>query len=322
MVDDIAGRIRYWRERRGLSRRACAELAGYSEGWLKKIEQGQRRIDRLPVLDQLARVLRVPLAELLGEPASAGQRADAGVAELADDQEVHAVDVDVVMPVVLRHLRSEDDQVLRLFLGLQARLGGDDLYLPLARHAERLSASLQTRMSRQRLATLGRLLQMAGWLAIDSNRHRAARQHLAAALYVAHEVDDTALAASALAYMSLQQVYLHDHAKALSLARTAAETTHASVSPLVGAMLGTRLARAYARLGGRRECVAALDRAYGNLSKAGGSEEPVWITYVDEVEVSAQAGACYLDLGMTAEADQYLQKSTGTHEAAGPGADP
>jgi tetratricopeptide (TPR) repeat protein len=202
----------------------------------------------------------------------------------------------------------EDDEILRLFLDLQDRSGGDDLYQPLVRHIDRASRALRHRSSRTRLAGLGALLQMAGWLAIDSNRHGQARQHLSAALYIAHEVDDAALAASALAYMSLQQVYLDMPGKALSLARTATDTAHTRVSPLVATMLGTRLARAHARLGHRREALDALDRARAGLDRSGG-DEPVWISYVDEVELSAQAGAVYLDLDMGTDADQALREA-------------
>lgn len=38
------------------------------------------------------------------------------------------------------------------------------------------------------------------------------------------------------------------------------------------------------------------------FSNAGQQEEPLWISYVDEIEVAAQEGACYLDLGMTSQA--------------------
>lgn len=73
-------------------------------------------------------------------------------------------------------------------------------------------------------------------------------------------------------------------------------------------MLETRLARAHARLGHRNEALQALDRAYAHHRRASG-DEPIWITYVDEVELSAQAGACYLDLGMGVQADQALRRA-------------
>jgi transcriptional regulator with XRE-family HTH domain len=71
-LDGDAGlgqRIAAARRRRGLSRRAAAELCGRSEEWLRKVERGQRGTS-LRTAARLAEVLRTPLAELLGEQTS------------------------------------------------------------------------------------------------------------------------------------------------------------------------------------------------------------------------------------------------------------
>ena len=65
----IGKRVAAARRRRGLSRRAAAELCGRSEEWLRKVERGQRGTS-LRMVARLAEVLHVPLAELLGEEAS------------------------------------------------------------------------------------------------------------------------------------------------------------------------------------------------------------------------------------------------------------
>jgi len=67
----LGARVAAARRRRGLSRRAAAELCGRTEEWLRKVERGQRGTS-LRMAARLAEVLRVPLAELLGEqtPAS------------------------------------------------------------------------------------------------------------------------------------------------------------------------------------------------------------------------------------------------------------
>ncbi|MEC3993650.1 helix-turn-helix transcriptional regulator [Actinacidiphila sp. DG2A-62] len=69
VVEDfgIGDRIRYYRERRGLSQKAMAELVGKSENWAYKVEKGFLPIDRLSVLIDLARVLHVrDLRDLTG----------------------------------------------------------------------------------------------------------------------------------------------------------------------------------------------------------------------------------------------------------------
>ncbi|MBI1759508.1 MAG: helix-turn-helix transcriptional regulator [Actinobacteria bacterium] len=65
----IGKRVRYWRDRRGLTRRHFADLVGRSSSWVDKIESGERHLDRLSVLDQVANALNVPLQVLLDDDA-------------------------------------------------------------------------------------------------------------------------------------------------------------------------------------------------------------------------------------------------------------
>lgn len=159
------------------------------------------------------------------------------------------------------------------------------------------------------LHAFGQLSQMTGWLALDSNRHAAASRYFTTAIYVAHEADQPALAASSLAYMSLQETYRGRLGPALSLAQTASTVGNGSLTPLTQTMLGTRLARAQAGLRNTHDCLRTLDAMRSAFSQAGTTEEPLWISYVDAVEVAAQEGACYLDLGMASEAQTALMQA-------------
>ncbi|MCE7011506.1 helix-turn-helix domain-containing protein [Kibdelosporangium philippinense] len=64
----VGERIAFYRRRRGLAQSTLAGLVGRSEDWLSKIERGERDINRLDVLVEVARALRVSLGDLLGEP--------------------------------------------------------------------------------------------------------------------------------------------------------------------------------------------------------------------------------------------------------------
>ncbi|WP_406046891.1 helix-turn-helix domain-containing protein [Kribbella sp. NBC_00889] len=55
------------RKRRGLSQRDFARLIERSETWVSQVERGVRKIDRMSVLERLADVLDIPLAELAPE---------------------------------------------------------------------------------------------------------------------------------------------------------------------------------------------------------------------------------------------------------------
>jgi tetratricopeptide (TPR) repeat protein len=150
---------------------------------------------------------------------------------------------------------------------------------------------------------------MTGWLALDGNQHAAARRYLTTAVYVAHETNQPTLAASSLAYMSLQETYRANAGSALSLAQTAFAVGNGGLTPLAKTMLAARMARAHAGLSHADECLRSLDEMHLAFSKAGEREEPLWISYVDEVEVAAQEGACYLNLDMPTEGCAALTKA-------------
>lgn len=77
MDSDVGARIRMLRERRRLSLRAAAELAGRSHAWLSLIERGLRQLEKRSDIDALARVLKVSQAELLGQPYPPSSQGDA-----------------------------------------------------------------------------------------------------------------------------------------------------------------------------------------------------------------------------------------------------
>ncbi|MGW1996071.1 helix-turn-helix domain-containing protein [Embleya sp. NPDC001921] len=62
----VGRRASYWRERRGVSQRELAIRLGRSASWMRKVESGERALERLPVLDAVAEALRVDVRVLLG----------------------------------------------------------------------------------------------------------------------------------------------------------------------------------------------------------------------------------------------------------------
>jgi transcriptional regulator with XRE-family HTH domain len=81
----LGARIAAYRRRRGLSQAALAGLVGRSESWLSQVERGVRSVDRLSVLLDLARVLRVDVEALTGRPwryAPNGSQLAGGLAEV------------------------------------------------------------------------------------------------------------------------------------------------------------------------------------------------------------------------------------------------
>lgn len=61
----VGQRVRYWRLRRRLGRKHFADMVGRSASWLDKIEKGERNLQRLPMLERVAKALAVAPAVLL-----------------------------------------------------------------------------------------------------------------------------------------------------------------------------------------------------------------------------------------------------------------
>ena len=50
-----------------MSQEVLAHLLGRSKSWLTKVERGERQLDRMSVITEMARVLRVDVIELTGQ---------------------------------------------------------------------------------------------------------------------------------------------------------------------------------------------------------------------------------------------------------------
>lgn len=81
----VGTRVRYWRERRNLTRRRFADMVGRSTSWLDKIESGERELLRLPMIERVAEALGVDPAVLTD--AAHAERAE----QCVDAGEVQAI---------------------------------------------------------------------------------------------------------------------------------------------------------------------------------------------------------------------------------------
>ncbi|NGN68570.1 helix-turn-helix transcriptional regulator [Streptomyces sp. A7024] len=64
----IGERIAFYRKLRGMTQEVLAGLVGRSTAWLEKAERGRRKPPSIDMLADLARCLRVPLGDLIGQP--------------------------------------------------------------------------------------------------------------------------------------------------------------------------------------------------------------------------------------------------------------
>lgn len=204
------------------------------------------------------------------------------------------------------------EKLLSRSYSLDDEFGGGSLWrqidMNIRAASDLFSRSLTLAEGNRLRQALGGLTQIAGWLSIDASRHAQANKNLTAALYAAYETDDDALAAHVLGYMSLHAFYRDRTREAASLARTSLDRAHVRQTPALHAILSARLARCLARLGEADACRRALDSFASTADQTGG-DSPLWLEYVDTIELVAQRGACFLDLG------DFQQASDATEEA-------
>ncbi|SCL15004.1 helix-turn-helix domain-containing protein [Micromonospora inyonensis] len=76
----IGRRVAQWRMRRKMSQQVFADRLGKSKSWVDKVERGVRSLDKVSTIQDIAAVLRIDTAVLLGrdaQPDSATERVDA-----------------------------------------------------------------------------------------------------------------------------------------------------------------------------------------------------------------------------------------------------
>ncbi|MGH3510860.1 MAG: helix-turn-helix domain-containing protein [Pseudonocardiaceae bacterium] len=161
---ETAAVVLYWMQRRGLTRKIFADRMGKSLSWVDKIRAGDRQLDRLSVLRQIASVLDIPLAVLVDPEEAERQRT------CPDDREIDAV----------RQALRRYDAITNVF-----RSNGDELPEPNLAKLERtvrfgwmaFQAS-NYQVIGQLLADLIRNAQAAVWQ-LDNDKRREAQTWLA-----------------------------------------------------------------------------------------------------------------------------------------------
>ncbi|BCL15524.1 helix-turn-helix domain-containing protein [Micromonospora sagamiensis] len=75
----VGRRVAYWRARRKLSQQVLADRLGKSKSWVDKVERGVRSLDKVSTLQDIAAVLRIDTAVLIGrdaQPAGVSERVE------------------------------------------------------------------------------------------------------------------------------------------------------------------------------------------------------------------------------------------------------
>lgn len=222
----------YWMRRRGLTRQVFADRLGKSLSWVDKIKNGDRQLDRLSVLRQIAQVLDIPLKVLIDSEEAERQRL------CPDDREIAAI----------RSALRRYDAITNVF-----RPNGDVLPEPNLSQLERSVRYGWMAFQVSNYQTIGQLLpdlireaQAAVWQ-LDADDKRAAQGWLAwtyqltaatafklgdaqlgwvaadRSIQLAEQTEDLTLIGSAARRVAHALTYTYQSSDAVTLVRSAAD---------------------------------------------------------------------------------------------------
>ena len=151
---------------------------------------------------------------------------------------------------------------------------------------------------------------LAAWMSYDSAPESAlAQRYFIQALALAQAGEDRLLGASILDAMSHQATYTGRFSEAANLARAALAGTRGVATATLAAHFHAMEARALARLGDAKGCDRALADAVTEFERRKPQDDPAWIRYFDDAELSAEFGHCLRDLGRHMDAAKYASTS-------------
>jgi hypothetical protein len=210
-------------------------------------------------------------------------------------QAIGAVDVEMV--------RSTAD----VFSTLDGKFGGGHARRALIQYLHTdvrpmLDGQYSDAVGKQLHSAVAEALLLAGWMSYDSGLHGIAQRYFIQALRMTQTAGDRLLGGSVLSAMSHQATFMGRYQDAVTLARAAYMGPAASLGPTMAAQFRAMEARGLARLGDERGCDLALVEAEHKLSQRTADSDPPYIAYFDEVELAAEIGHCFRDLGRSVEA--------------------
>ena len=192
---------------------------------------------------------------------------------------------------------------VEMFTKLDDRFGGGHARQALVQYlrtdADRmLSGRYSDAVGRELFTAVGEATLLAAWMSYDSAPASALAQgYFVQALALAQAGEDRLLGASILDAMSHQATFTGRFTEAANLARAAQAGTREIATPTLTAHFRAMEARALARLGDAKACDHALSESMREFERANPENDPEWIRYFNESELSAEFAHCMRDLG-------------------------
>ncbi|TXL87330.1 transcriptional regulator [Streptomyces sp. IB2014 016-6] len=179
-----------------------------------------------------------------------------------------------------------------------------------------LSGSYPEAVGRRLFATVARLTELAGYMAVDTGQPGLAQRYYIQALRLAQAAGDRGYGGYVLAAsMSHLAAQLGNPREIAQLARAAQEGARGHVTPRAQAMFLAAEARGHALMGDVSQCHAVAGRALTALEHADpeSGDDPVWIAHYDHAYLADELAHCYRDLGQPEAAARHASDSLAGH---------
>lgn len=161
-------------------------------------------------------------------------------------------------------------------------------------------------LGRRLLVAIGELCQLAGWVTGDAGDYPAAARFYSVGVKAAHAAGNAPLAGNLISTLAYQVSNVGNPRDAVLLAQTAASGAKHQATPTTRALFGERVAWTNARAGDIKQTERALAAVETDFARRAVSDDPTWVYWLDENEISIMAGRCYVELGLAARAVPLL----------------
>lgn len=175
-------------------------------------------------------------------------------------------------------------------------LGRSAVVGQLADVAERLRGAPAGPLTDRMFLAGAELARIAGSMAFDTGRHRAAQHHYGTAVRMAKAAGEVSFGATTLAAMARQAFDLDAVEDGLEMVLLAQRGARGSASPALRSLLACREAWGHARRGRVYAFRRAIDQAEQAQSDVTSTDEPRWLQGQDAAELAGTIGARYRDL--------------------------
>lgn len=222
--------------------------------------------------------------------------------------------------VGMRDVRAIRDAA-GMFMQLDFKYGGGHGHKAL-RHYFRhevlplLDVSYSEKVGTALFGAAAEVSQLLAWTAYDTGNHRLAHRYLSSTLRLTQVIDDRMFGARILGNLSHQANYLGNHAQAIQLARAAVEGAKGRATPRAMSNYWAMEARALSNAGEKAYAARAMNEAERHFEQADSADDPTWLRYFDEAELTGEFCHCFRDLRMRREAVEQAQRAVDSTDPA------